>query len=322
MSTLYPDIKTKNWQISTAGIGIIAQGLADIRQCIDLLLRTQKGTDPLRPDFGSDIFQYVDKPLNFAIPNIKQAIVNAVNQWETRVTVDSIRDEINESNVIFFITYKLVDEELIDLLVLYLIGGFVTVDLGQETSIILNALYPYNPTDKRYTISFSVNGDDVLPQPPSDGFGTILQLFNWVTTNWPNFGRWVQLSDKIVLYMNTGIAQTASLSISLIGSNRFFGVIPEAAIGQDYALSFSANGSPAIPAPPSPFVSIGDMLDWANANWNVYGTWSVQSNPAVGGDFDLSDFDEIDFTTGFDAVYLLVLISDTVNTAEINVALV
>lgn len=319
MAVLYPDIKTKNWQISTAGIGVIAQGLADIRQCIDLALRTQRGSDPLRPQFGSDIYQYVDKPLNFAIPNIKQAIVDSINQWEPRVTVDSIKHEIEVSQVTFFVTYKLVDEELIDLLVLYLKGGFINVDTGQENQIVLNAFYPYNPTNKRYNISLTINGNDVLPQPPSDGFGTIPQLFNWVITNWSNFGRWVQLNDKLVLYMKSGLGQTGSLAISLIGNNRFFGIIPELSIGEDFQLSFTANGSPTTPAPPSSFITLGDLLDWINNNWSIYGTWSIQSNPAVGGDFDLSDFDESDFSSGTPGVYLLVLVSDTVNEAEITI---
>lgn len=321
MATVLSEIKSRDWQISTSGFGIVAEGLADIRQCLDTLLRTTKGSNPLRPLFGSDIFQYVDQPMNRAIPNIIRSILESVQIWEPRVRVHKVTYDIpddNVSNVIFYITYRLVDQELIDLLELNLGGIFATEDTAGST-LTLHALFPPNPTNKRYQISFTGNGEAVLPAPPGTGFTTLQDLYSWVELNWAGYGRWLQGSDRLILYMNPGIFETGSLEISVIGQLRFEAPIPDLFIGEDYELSFTANGLPASPAPPASFVTMQEMFSWIVANWSAYGQWFINSNPNLPADFLSGDFDSSDFMTGIPSQYLLVLLSETVDTATLTV---
>lgn len=322
MATIFPDIKTNNWQISTIGVGYIAEGLADIRQCLDILLRTQKGTDPLRPQFGCDISEYVDRPLTIAIPNIIRSIIEAIEIWETRVVLKSIRYEINVSQVTFFVTCRLANDELIDLILLYMNGGFVAVGPGDTGSLTLYALFPYNPNGKRYTISFIGNDEAITPLPPSVGFATITELFLWVKNNWGGWGNWQLGGDRITLFMPNGTFITASLTMSLIGTLKFQAPVPNLLVGQDFSLSFAANGIAAIPSPLTSFVSLGDLLSWVQTNWAAYGTWVIEGNSFGSGDFDIRDFGDSDFDIGSPATYLLTLYSDNVNTCALNVSTV
>lgn len=76
-----------NWQLSIAAQGDIVTGADDISQTILLILATVKGSDPFRPEFGSDIFQYFDQPINIAGPGIVKEIISAVSLWEKRVAI-------------------------------------------------------------------------------------------------------------------------------------------------------------------------------------------------------------------------------------------
>ncbi len=72
------------------GLGNVVQGLADVNQCITIILTTPKGSDPLRPTFGADLWRYIDAPINTAIPAIVREVTEAILLWEPRVTVVSI----------------------------------------------------------------------------------------------------------------------------------------------------------------------------------------------------------------------------------------
>ena len=56
-------------------------------------------TSCLLAQFGCDIWQFIDNPVNIAIPNIIREATDAINQWETRIEIESITATINESQV-------------------------------------------------------------------------------------------------------------------------------------------------------------------------------------------------------------------------------
>lgn len=80
-------IKSQNWSLSTAKQGEIVQDIDDINQCISVILETIKGSDPLRPDFGSDVFLWLDKPIGLAGPNIIAEAIKSIRLWEKRCNV-------------------------------------------------------------------------------------------------------------------------------------------------------------------------------------------------------------------------------------------
>jgi phage baseplate assembly protein W len=96
-ATTLAEIISADWSLELdppgepgAGIGNVVQGLADVNQCIGIILNTPKGSDPLRPTFGADVWRYIDAPINAAIPAIVREVTEAITRWEPRVTVISI----------------------------------------------------------------------------------------------------------------------------------------------------------------------------------------------------------------------------------------
>ena len=98
MTTLN-EIEYIDWQYKLNEIGSVAEGIEDINQCIALILQTPKGSEPHRPTFGSDIYKYIDYPINSAKANIIRETIDAINLWETRIKIEAVTVEINNSNI-------------------------------------------------------------------------------------------------------------------------------------------------------------------------------------------------------------------------------
>ena len=101
------EITFVDWQCKLNGIGGIAEGVEDINQCIAIILQTQKGSDPQRPTFGSDIMKYVDYPVNIAKANIIRETIDAITLLETRVKVNKTEVEIDGSSILIKVEWTL-----------------------------------------------------------------------------------------------------------------------------------------------------------------------------------------------------------------------
>jgi phage baseplate assembly protein W len=101
------ELQAANWQVSINGYGYVEDGFDDINQCIRIILTTKKGDDPFRPEFGCDLWQYVDRPVNTAAAAMVQTILEALSIWETRITVQRVTYRIVEHNIIFEISWLL-----------------------------------------------------------------------------------------------------------------------------------------------------------------------------------------------------------------------
>lgn len=88
-----------DWQYKLNEIGSVSEGVDDINQCIALILSTRKGTVPHRPTFGSNIYKYIDYPVNEASPNIIRETIDAITQWETRIKLTSVTANILNSQI-------------------------------------------------------------------------------------------------------------------------------------------------------------------------------------------------------------------------------
>lgn len=82
---------TRNWQVSITTPGAIVEGVEDIAQCVYVIITTVPGSDPLRPDFGSNLHEYIDKPINEVQPLLIYAISEALKKWEKRIAVQKCR---------------------------------------------------------------------------------------------------------------------------------------------------------------------------------------------------------------------------------------
>lgn len=107
------DVRTNNWALSLDNPNKIVQGIDEISQCILVILSTQKGSDPFRPEFGCDIFPYIDLPIQRAKTLMIKAIIEAIEIWETRVIVKKITTEIMDgSKLSFIIEWEAVNSDL------------------------------------------------------------------------------------------------------------------------------------------------------------------------------------------------------------------
>lgn len=109
MATKIQDIVSTNWQLSNQTIGQIAEGIDDIRQCIGIILTNTKGSDPLRPLFGSDIWRFIDNPVNTAVANISAEIIDCIGKWEQRIRIKELVYNITGSRIDFELTAELLE---------------------------------------------------------------------------------------------------------------------------------------------------------------------------------------------------------------------
>lgn len=92
------DITSADWSMKLdtpgepgSGLGQVVQGVDDVDQCIVIILSTPKGTDPLRPTFGTQIWNFIDAPISEAGPAIVREVTQSITQWEPRVKVLSVQ---------------------------------------------------------------------------------------------------------------------------------------------------------------------------------------------------------------------------------------
>lgn len=99
------DIKQPNWSLSLEHDGKIVEGLDEISQCIRIITTTKKGSDPLRPGFGNDYYLYIDRPINEALPRMIKSTAEALERWETRISVTKITYNTDVIGAVEFTIY-------------------------------------------------------------------------------------------------------------------------------------------------------------------------------------------------------------------------
>lgn len=108
-------LATEYWQISPR-FGVPVQGVDEISQSMLNVLLTYPGSDILRPDFGSGIYEHIAAPINIAAPLMAAAIKTDITRWEPRVKVIDVTYLLQEqpedepgsySRVVFSVTWRL-----------------------------------------------------------------------------------------------------------------------------------------------------------------------------------------------------------------------
>lgn len=86
--------------------------IISIQQNIRLILTTPKGSDIHRPDFGSNLWQFIDQPLTAITKGrIKAEIIDAIETWEPRVEIIEVDLKKEYSSLTVKITFKIKDTE-------------------------------------------------------------------------------------------------------------------------------------------------------------------------------------------------------------------
>lgn len=316
--TLADQLGTTYFQLSTVGVGAVAVGIEDIRQRIFNVLNTMPGTDPFRPLFGSYVYLWNDKPLPKAIPNIKKEIFAALDLWMPEIQIKSITHTVVDlGQVLFNITYLLVDDDLIDQITFS--NGNIS---GGDTSnsIVITALVPAKFTLGIYRVSFTLDGSPAVPAIPAAGFETAADMLTWINTNWTSYGRWYLTENALVLYLNAGVASKASLTVTETAQLTLKTLIPGLSTGLFYDLGFTVDGDAALPEFPTNLNTVEALIIWITNNWSNYGSWYIISEPNTTAIGDYSDDYSDDFDNGnnADALRYLVFQSAEYLTATLN----
>jgi uncharacterized protein len=104
------DITAKDWSPKLGAFGEVVSGVEDIAQCVRIICGTRIGAVPLRPEFGSEIYKWLDAPIDEARRNVPQAIFQALGRWEPRIIVNSVLVSMAENlaGVVIRIDWSLV----------------------------------------------------------------------------------------------------------------------------------------------------------------------------------------------------------------------
>lgn len=106
--TRLSDITSVHWQPALNRDDVV-KGVDDVDQSIHVILKTPKGSDPHRPEFGSNLHLYVDMPIHEATPHVVRESVDAIRQWEPRCEVVSVVPSIAEAHETIRVKWRLVD---------------------------------------------------------------------------------------------------------------------------------------------------------------------------------------------------------------------
>ena len=295
MATL-DDILSPVWTLSIDGGGAIAEGVDAIKQCLNLIVRTTPGTDPLRPEFGCGLYRFVDQPENVAIPNMKKAMLDAVARWEPRVKIVRITHTLGDGEIIFYLGYQLSGGSVSDSLTVSVGSGGANTGV-KRTRLVIRAEFPSNPSNLQYGITGQVNGADIVPAAPVGGFATVDALYAWVVDNWTIYGQWYRTADAIVGYLKPAFL-TGSVAIEVLTVRRVFADIPGAF---NYTVTVTVDGTIYTT---SGITTSGAILAYLQ-NDDVLaqlGTWTVRVAPADFNDDFSDDFityaQTLELTTG------------------------
>ena len=70
---------------------------------------------PHNPEFGSDIWMWIDAPIDEARPNIIKEAIESIEEWEQRVEISRVTVDFNESNIILQLEWIFKESEEINL---------------------------------------------------------------------------------------------------------------------------------------------------------------------------------------------------------------
>lgn len=99
-------LDTTNWQHARGTFGGVVTEVEDVEQCIGTICGCEKGTVVYNPNLGLPLKQFMDRPVNEVIPQMRQIIKIELESQEPRITVDSVSFRADENGfLITKITY-------------------------------------------------------------------------------------------------------------------------------------------------------------------------------------------------------------------------
>lgn len=203
MPILPENITSLNWSLSLSDAGKVVQDAEAIKQRVDVLLSTVPGSDPLRPLFGCNYWQWIDASLDIAVPNIKKAITDALQVWLPEIVVTAVRHYPGEGGIRFEIRWK--SASGVDALTLDWSKGTFTTN-RQRTSILTASIVIGGGS---WRVQLRNATSVVFESVP---FADLGEALAWLRDHQEVYGVWGRLSAGIVLHLKP-VHQPAWLQI-------------------------------------------------------------------------------------------------------------
>jgi len=270
------NIRTENWQIDLKNSGKIVLDKDDVRQCISLILKTRKGEVPLNPHFGSNLWDWIDKPINTAIPNMKKEIIEAVKLFEPRIKILTIKHELVNDKITFNIKYKSDVGELDNFKFDVLENENNKESIKLFSSFILKNTYETESI--RYNLKLELDGKPKHPTPPSGGFSNITEMLKWANSNYHTYGKWEHLASQntIILYVNNNLASRGSLKI-INYKHVLTEKLPINNEGKAFKIILKDNNERISPFDDENIKTWSEILNYMQKNHSRLGNWSIDN---------------------------------------------
>lgn len=107
------EVKSSIYTVSLAKQGDIKQGVDFINQNITILLQTRKFSDPLRPEFGCDMADKIDKPFNQVRSSVIKIVKDAINIFIPEIVINKIDPVFTVGELLIKITWAFASDALI-----------------------------------------------------------------------------------------------------------------------------------------------------------------------------------------------------------------
>jgi uncharacterized protein len=77
-------------------LGDIVEDMAQLEQCILMLLMTPKNCVP-HMEYGTDLYEFIDKPINYTVNKIRQEVIRTL-RIENRISVRQVEVFVSEKS--------------------------------------------------------------------------------------------------------------------------------------------------------------------------------------------------------------------------------
>lgn len=74
-------IPNQQFQLDAIDPGATVVGVKDLRQSLHTILLTEKGSQPLQPEYGCGLIGLIGRPISVVVANLHQSIVPQVSYW-------------------------------------------------------------------------------------------------------------------------------------------------------------------------------------------------------------------------------------------------
>ncbi len=101
-------------EVSSSGGVAMSSGPTEIEQSIYLVLATEPGERPMRPEFGTPLSSFVFEPVNGdTVSRLSSVVHESLTRWEPRIEIqdiDVVLDPAEEERITISIDYRIRDD--------------------------------------------------------------------------------------------------------------------------------------------------------------------------------------------------------------------